>query len=259
MASPPLWVWGPWWFSRSWLSIFTIPLFLFRITATYSSAKGGIILWLAFGRVTYAVYGGVAGYLAFSTLWPLALLPACLCYSLLKNTPGLWRRRDVQMRTITKLLLTAGSLILLLALAQFLTAGESAAVAWAADQNPCAAANAGVTGNQLPHNCFDGEHAALQARLRQRWLLVEPPVVKSSTATFVVDSKAPLQNWTVEDNFASLEACHAGLARNRAKPPSASDLAYFPPEARESLTDAVVEGSRHSGCAFGASSNTPIQ
>ena len=154
-ASPPFRAWARWYFSRGWFGVITIPLFLFLAIATYSAAKGGIILWLAFGHATHAVYGSVASLMAFTTLWPLALLPAFLCYSLLKNTSGLWLRRDVSMRAVTKLLITVAMLIALLGVAQLIAMGEIWAVAWVADRDPCAAAAAGVTGSHPPTNCVD--------------------------------------------------------------------------------------------------------
>jgi len=259
MASPPLSVWGPRYFSRGWLSILTIPVFLLLIFATYSSAAAGIILWLAFGRAKYAVYGSIIGYLAFICLWPLALLPAFLCYSLLKNTPGLWLRHDVQMRTITKLLLTVGLLILLLALAQLLTTGESAAVAWVADRNPCAALDAGVTGSRPPLNCLDRLHAVFREQLSHRWLLVEPPINQKSPTTFVVDINAAPQHWIVYDDFETLEACQRSLAANRGKNLAPSELTMWPHDVREGLGIAQAQASQRAGCTFVPFPNTPIQ
>jgi hypothetical protein len=149
LASPPIFVWLPWYFTRRWLSILTVPLFFFLAYGTYTSARGGFVLFLAFVKVSGAVFGVGGTFLAASLGWIPAGAPLVFYYTLLKNIPGIWLRRDVSMR-VTKLGVTVGILILYTGLAELVFIGGPNVIARIADRNPCASARAGITGDVPP-------------------------------------------------------------------------------------------------------------
>jgi len=87
--------------------------------------------------------------------WIPAFAPAILYYTLLKNLPGVWLRRDVTTKSFAKLGVTVGMLILLVGVAEGITKANSYAIAWIADRDPCAAFKAGITGSIPPKpDCF---------------------------------------------------------------------------------------------------------
>jgi hypothetical protein len=254
-----------WYFRRGWLRLITIPLFLYLMLGLLLAVWTGVIQFFAglraVGLLVRLLTGLVVPDLFIWFFFPfpggILLIPVWLWYLLLKGTPELWSspKRRPGARTAVWLSLFVGVQLI----AWFVHAGVSHGIGWIADRDPCLAIEAGLTGSQMAENCDDREHASHQARLRQRWLLVEPPLKKGSPTVVTVDSNALLRNWTVIDDFETLEACRAGLNAQRGKPPTASDLAYFPTEERESLTVASIEASRRAGCAFGASPDTPVQ
>jgi hypothetical protein len=150
LASPTTLVWLPWYFRQRWLSILTVPLFFLLVYGACGSAVGGFILLLAFVRSTGAVFGRGWAYLAATFGWIPAALPAALYYSLLKNIPGTWLRRDVKAGVAAKLGLTLGVLVLFVGLSELFFIYAPKGIAWIADRNPCASAPAGVTGNIVP-------------------------------------------------------------------------------------------------------------
>ncbi|MGH8337931.1 MAG: hypothetical protein ACRETL_14165, partial [Gammaproteobacteria bacterium] len=111
-------VWLPWYFTRRWLSILTVPLFFFLVYAAYESAAGGFILFLGFVKVSGAVFGRGWAFLAASFGWIQAVLPLTLYYSLLKNIPGTWLRRDINGKVATKLAVTVGMLAFFIGLSE---------------------------------------------------------------------------------------------------------------------------------------------
>jgi len=150
LASPGIAIWLPWYFKRGSLSLLTIPVFLFLAWGFFDLIWAGIIYFLALTRASGAVFGNVATFAAWSFAWIPAFAPAILYYSLLKNLPGVWLRRDVTSKSYAKLGVTVGMLILLVGAAEAITKANSYAIAWIADRDPCSAYRAGVTGNILP-------------------------------------------------------------------------------------------------------------
>jgi hypothetical protein len=254
-----------WYFRRGWVRLVTIPLFLYLMFGLLLAVWTGLIQFYAglkaIGLIARLLTGLVVPDLFIWLLFPfpggILLIPVLLWYLLLRGTPALWS--SPKRRPGTKIAVWLSLFVGVQLIAWFIHSGVSHGIGWIADRDPCLAIEAGLTGSQMAENCNDREHAARQASLRQRWLLVEPPFKRDSPATVTVDSSALLRNWTVIDNFETLEACRAGLEAQRGKPPTDSDLAYFPPEERESLTVASIEASRRAGCAFGASPDTPVQ
>jgi hypothetical protein len=80
-----------------------VPLFFLLAYGTYRSVIGGFILFLAFVKVSGAVFGEGGAFLAASLGWIPAVVPLTLYYSLLKNIPGTWLRRDVNTKAAAKL------------------------------------------------------------------------------------------------------------------------------------------------------------
>jgi hypothetical protein len=254
-----------WYFKRGWLCFLTIPLFLYLMLGLLLAAWTGMIQFYAglkaIGLSVRLLTGLVLPDLFIWLLFPfpgaILLIPVLLWYLLIRGTPELWS--SPKWRPGAKIAVWLSLFVGVQLTAWFIHAGVSYGIGWIADRDPCLAIEDGLTGSQMAENCNDREHAAHQASLRQRWLLVEPPLKKDSPAMVTVDSNALLRNWTVIDNFETLEACRVSLKAERGKPPTASDLAYFPPEERESLTVASIEATRRAGCAFGASPDTPVQ
>jgi hypothetical protein len=155
LASPSLSVWLPWYFRRSWASILTVPLFFFLAYGAYISAKGGVFLFLAFVTASGAVFGFSGAFLAVCVGWIPALAPLVFYYTLLKNIPGTWLRRDVKMKAAAKFAVTVGMLILFTGLAELVFVVSPHAIAWIADRDPCASLRAGITGSvPPPQDCF---------------------------------------------------------------------------------------------------------
>jgi hypothetical protein len=155
LASPPISTWLPWYFTRRALSILTVPLFLLLLLGLLQSIWAGFVYVLAFARASGAVFGGIAAFVAACFWWIPAFTPAILFYSLLRNVPGIWLRRDVRMRTAGKFGVTIGVVILLVAIGDVVAFGNKYAIRWIADRDPCAAYKAGVTGSIPPKSdCF---------------------------------------------------------------------------------------------------------
>jgi len=150
LADPPIFIWLWWYFTQGWLSILTIPLFLFLAFGTYISLKHGFIIFIALVRVTNAVFGHGGAALAIGFSWILAWLPLAFYFSLLKHIPGAWLRRDVNMKMPAKLGMTVGILILFTGLAELVFMGDSKVISWIADRNPCASARVGIIGEVPP-------------------------------------------------------------------------------------------------------------
>jgi hypothetical protein len=134
--------------------ILKVPLFLVLGWGVYYSGKAGWVLFTALVRASGAVFGAGGGFLAAVIGWIPTLLPLFLYYSLLKNIPGTWLRRDDNMTTAGRLGWTVGILVLFIVLAELTFIGDAKLVAFIADRNPCAAFRAGVTGDvPLPRDC----------------------------------------------------------------------------------------------------------
>jgi hypothetical protein len=148
-------VWIPWYFTRGVMTVITAPLFLMFVFFTVSSTFEATIQGMALLRVMRAVFsrrvfvtlGTLFGFLGVV----IVFLPPILYYSLAKKLPGLWLRPDASRRDriFTSLLV----LVLLPLLAFLIQRVIVVGIAWIADQNPCAAFTAGVTGSKIPVNC----------------------------------------------------------------------------------------------------------
>lgn len=155
LASPRIAIWLPWYFKRGSLSILTVPVFLFLAWGLFHLIWAGVIYSLALTRVSGAVFGRVVGSVIWAFAWLPAFAPAILYYSLLKNLPGVWLRRDLTTKAYAKLGVTVGMIILFVGAAEAITKANSYAIGWIADRDPCASYKAGVTGSILPKSdCF---------------------------------------------------------------------------------------------------------
>lgn len=147
----PASVWIPWYFRRGILTLVTAPLFLFLLYCIAVAGFGALVQGLALLRVNLAVFGFIGAFLALSFGWIPVILPPILYYSLLKNLPGLWLRRDGS--TGAKTLFSLAVLVLLPLIAYLLHHGVALGIGWIADRDPCAAFDAGVTGSRPPVDC----------------------------------------------------------------------------------------------------------
>ena len=144
-------VWIPWYFKRGALTVVTAPLFLLLVYCIAVSAFVAVVQGIALLRVTYAVFGFIGAYPAFSVGWVPVFLPPVLYCSLIKNLPGLWLEPDASGRT--RVLSSLAILILLPLTAYFVYHGVAWGIGWVADRDPCAAFAVGVTGSKPPINC----------------------------------------------------------------------------------------------------------
>lgn len=136
-----------WYFCRGVGNFLTIPLFIWLAYCLVMSTIGGVIQWLALVRAISAVFGIIITILT-SFLWILPFLPAILYYSLLRNLPGGWMRRDA-----TKKLKIIGSIGIIIGFSLFaflIFHLNVKLIAWVADRNPEAAYKAGVIGSKVP-------------------------------------------------------------------------------------------------------------
>ncbi len=140
-----------WYFTRGPLRIVTIPLFLLLILALATSILGSLVRGLTLLRVGHAVFGLIGSAIVVLVGWIPLIIPPSLYYSLMANIPGLWLRHDTSRRT--KALVTVSLLIAFSLIAYLVQEGTARGIAWIADQNPCAAVAAGVTGTRPPINC----------------------------------------------------------------------------------------------------------
>lgn len=138
--------------SRSALSVLTIPLFIFLLAEwlRLECVWVGSIYYPAMVRASEAAFGGIAALIAALFAWIPAFASAVLLYSLLRNIPGVWIRRDVAVSASTKIGAMIGMSILFLAIAEAISAGDRYAIRWIADRNPCASFKAGITGSIPP-------------------------------------------------------------------------------------------------------------
>ena len=138
-----------WYFRQGWLSILSVPLFLFLAYGIYTSITGGLIIFIALERATNAVFGTL---LAMGLVWIFVLIasmPLDLYIMLLIGIPWTWRPPRADKVPIT-LAATVGILILFAGLAELVFIGDAKVIAWIADRNPCATARASITGNIVP-------------------------------------------------------------------------------------------------------------
>lgn len=143
--------WFLWYFRRDGWSLITIPLFLLFTFALATSIVGALVHSLALLRATYAVWGFVGSFLVISIGWVIVIIPPSLYYSLMKNVPGAWMRRDVGVGT--KLAASAFVIVVFPLFAYLVYHAITFGIGWIADRDPCAAYAAGVTGSIVPVNC----------------------------------------------------------------------------------------------------------
>lgn len=136
-----------WYFSQRFGNLLSIPIFIWLIYSLVVSLLGAVIQWLALVRVTNAVFGIIVTILT-SFLWILPFLPPILYYSLLKNIPRLWLRKDASKKI--KICFSIGIFIVFSLLAFLIFHMNVKIIAWVADRNPEAAYKAGVTGSKVP-------------------------------------------------------------------------------------------------------------
>lgn len=139
-----------WYFNRGWLSLLTVPLFLFLLAGAIDCIVGGVEMLIALLRASDAVLGFPGLLLASLFGWILLLLPSFFYYSLLRNIPLVWLKRDVILSSGWRLALTIGMLVLFVGIGDGIYFADYHLVGWIADLNPCAAFKAGVIGSIPP-------------------------------------------------------------------------------------------------------------
>jgi hypothetical protein len=144
-------VWIPWYFKRGAFTLFTAPLLFLLAYCIVVSTLGAYVQGLALLRASHAIFGFIGAFVAVSFGWIPLVAPPVLYYSLVKNLPGIWLRKDAPRRT--KFVSSILALILLPLSAYLVYHGVTWGIGWIADRNPCAAFAAGVTGSQVPVNC----------------------------------------------------------------------------------------------------------
>lgn len=144
-------VWIKWYFTRGALTILTLPLVLLLVSATGIAIFGAVVQAYALFRVSWAVFGLLGTALIVAGGWIPLIIPPALYYSLLKNLPGLWIRRDASVRA--KILWSAVLVVAMPLCAHLIYQAIALGIGWIADQDPCAAFEAGVTGSIPPTNC----------------------------------------------------------------------------------------------------------
>ena len=212
----------------------TAPLFIYLVF-------GGVVelykwFWLSIfvSAASRDLLGEIVGFFTMPVAVLVLLLSPALWYSLLKNTPQALARvshyrlapNDLGEPEVARWKLTLGwvSIFIGFQIATYgLNRGAFALGAWMVDRKQALS-------------------------MQGDWLLIEPPLKKISSATFEVDAKTPQQRWTVERTFESLDACQRRILADRDKPPTDSDLGYFPVEQRRSLTAAVLAASHQARC-----------
>jgi hypothetical protein len=132
--------WVRWYFTARAITLLTGPLFFMLSLAFLDSATHALFQTIAFLRVTHAVFGALSVMLVavFGLLGLVPLiLPPILFYSLLRNLPGLWPRRDAPRRH--KLVMCIVVLVGLTSAALIIQRGTGLGIGWIADRTPCAA------------------------------------------------------------------------------------------------------------------------
>ncbi len=146
--SPGAFAWLGWYFRQRLGSILTVPLLILITWALVVSAAGTLIQGLAMLRASHAVFGFLGLVAVLLVGWAPILLPPALYFSLLRYLPGLWIQTDTSRRA--KLSLTLLAVIAIPLLAHLVYQGIVLGIGWIADQDPCAAFQAGVTGSRPP-------------------------------------------------------------------------------------------------------------
>lgn len=144
-------VWVPWYFTRGAAAVITIPLFLLFAYAAVVSAVAAVTQFIALARATHAVWGWLGLVVVLLGAWIPLIIPPSLYYSVLKNIPGLWIRRDAS--NAMKGGVSIALIIVFPLIAYLISHAITLGIGWVADRDPCASARAGVTGSIVPTAC----------------------------------------------------------------------------------------------------------
>jgi hypothetical protein len=247
---------GWYWRQGRW-TLLTAPLFVYLVFGIVVELYKWVGLSLFLSIASRDLLGETVGFVTLLVVIMVLLLSPALWYSLLKNTPeALGPLKAYQALSGRESLRDQRDYVE----AQISLATKGArwrrALGWLAVFVGFQVGTYGLNRGALALGTWmvDRKHAL---SVRGDWLLVEPPLKKTSPANIAVDVEAPPQRWTVERAFESLDACQRVLVENRDKPPTNSDLMYFPVQQRPSLTAASLAASHKARCVSRSSAGAP--
>jgi hypothetical protein len=138
--------WVAWYLRPRAAMVLTLPLALLLVVATLNASALAAIQGYALVRASWAVYG-VLGVLAVLVVgWAPVLLPPLFYFAASKSIPPLWFRGRAVGATI--------AVLVAVPLLAYLTSEcVGIAIGWVADQDPCAALAAGISGRIPPAGC----------------------------------------------------------------------------------------------------------
>ena len=140
-----------WWFTRGLGSLVTIPVFILLLVGTAGAFFQGFVQTLAYFRVFKAVFGWM-GFVVCLFVWPFSLIvPGAMWWSTIREVPRVILKEATSRQAVLGYFLAG--VIFLPGCASVIQWAHGRVISWAADRNPCAAFNAGVTGSKPPVNC----------------------------------------------------------------------------------------------------------